>query len=185
MKIINIISSVVMFLFMALTGCGANKSDPVNPTSAQVISFTASGSPSTNSVYLEKVSTNNDEITLAIKVKEGTDVYGAAPTITYDGSKINFVSASASGSYLGNDLAFFAVKLNDQEGTLIIGIDKKGTSAGTGGDGTLLTIVLKATSTQSNTAIEFNTTNSLLYNSQPKSNNTISNTTWLGGSLSY
>lgn len=188
MKKIDMVSVALMFCFMALTGCGGKKSDPANPaasTPAQVISFTASGSPSANSVYLEKVSTNNDEITLAVKAMGGTDVYGAALWLTYDSSKIKYVSASSSGSYLGTDLTFSPALLNGLEGALIIGIDKKGIVAGMGGDGTLLTIILKATAAQTNTAIEFDTTNSLLYNSSDSTNNKISGTTWLGGSLSY
>lgn len=187
----DIFSGIFVLIFACLIGCSPSKTttEPITPPVADgqiTLSFTPAGSPVSNSVYLEEILINNDEITLAIKVKEGTDVYGAALWLTYDSSKINYVSASSTGSYLGNNLSFSAaLKDVQEEGTLIIGNFKQGTIAGTSGDGLLLTVVLKAISAQTNTAIDFNATNSLLYNSQAEPNNKISGTTWLGGSLSY
>lgn len=173
-----VLSLSVMFINI-LNGCGNNITDPVNPS--PVISFASSGNPSTNSVYLEKVSSNNDEITLAVQIKGGLDVYGAALWLTYDGSKIKYVSASASGSYLGSDLTFSPALLNGQEGILLLGIDKKGNAVGTDGDGKLMTLIFKALTVQSNTDISCNATNSML--KSPAGN--ITGTNWLGGSLRY
>lgn len=187
MKNIKAIRLVIFFLFLVLNGylgCGgSNNTGPVSPpaNSTQVISFASSGTPSTNSVYLEKVSINNDEITLAVKVKGGSDVYGAALWLTYDGSKIKYVSASSTGSYLGSDLTFSKALLNGQEGTLLLGIDKKGNASGSNGDGILLAVVFKALTTQLNTNISFNDTNSML--KSPAGN--ITGTNWFGGNLSY
>lgn len=57
---------------------------------------------SDNSVYLESKSTSNDEITLDIKIKAGSNVYAASFYLTYDGNKINYVSI-VEGSYLNHD----------------------------------------------------------------------------------
>ncbi|MDD5773589.1 MAG: PKD domain-containing protein [bacterium] len=156
---------------------------PVNQIST--ISFTPSGIPSDNTVYLEQVAINNDEITLAVRVKGGTNVYGAAMEITYDSSKINYISIS-QGNYLGAkaDTAFYASLINGQKGILLIGIDKKGNVPGTNGDGTLVTIVFRAVATQTNTAIGFNIQHSVL-KSPNAGNANIPGTLWIGGSLSY
>jgi len=147
------------------------------------ISFIPSGNPINNSVYLSQVSTNNNEITLAVKVKGGINVYGAAIEINFDGSKINYVSAE-EGSYLSQGVAgttaFVAGLAQGNSGVLLIGVNKQGIVPGVNGDGTLAQIVLKALNTQTNTAIVFNAVNNTL--KSPTGN--ISGTAFLGGSLS-
>lgn len=149
------------------------------------ISFTVSGSPVNNSVYLEKVSTNNDEITLAIKVKGGSNVW-AASMILNIGSNIKYVSET-DGGYL--PVPVYVTEDADNSGILVIGTSKqRADTAGVNGDGTLVTIKLRALATQLNTAVGFNTTESflLIYTaSEGDPNRFIQGTTWLGGSLSY
>lgn len=146
------------------------------------ISFTASGAPVYNSVYLERISTNNDEITLAIKVKGGLNVW-AASIILNLGSDIKYVSET-DGDYL--PVPVYAIEDN---GILVIGTSKQRTdTTGVNGDGTLVTIKLRALATQLNTAIGFNTTESFLLIYTATENDPtkyIQGTTWLGGSLSY
>lgn len=179
------LNMAVVFILLCLVGCkpfggGDDNNSPAEPSKVKAISFTASGNPGNNSVYLEKVSTNGDEITLDIKVKGGTDVYDAALEINYDSSKISYVS-SLKGDYLGANIYYLANLYNSQQGILLIGTGKKGNVLGANGDGSLCTVVFKALVVQTGNPIQFNNTNSCL--NSPSSN--ISGTIWLGGTLSY
>ncbi|MDD5771991.1 MAG: cohesin domain-containing protein [bacterium] len=182
--LISIISISVLFILNSCGKSGGGSSMPLTGT-GDTISFTPSGTPSDNTVYLEQVSINNDEINLAVKVKNGTDVYGAAIEITYDSSKINYISLR-KGDYLGTegDIVFSAMLDRGKEGTLLVGSDKKGDVPGANGDGTLVTIVFRALTTQANTAIGFNVQNSALKSSNAHNPN-IAGTSWIGGSLNY
>lgn len=191
---------ITFFMLIIYTSCSKSEngnldSNPVggtvpDTTSAtgeaedKILSFLAFGIPVNKSIYLEQVAVNNDKMTLAIKVKGGTDVYGAVLEITYDSSKIKYES-SAKGYYLGGieDTLFYTFLVNGQEGRLHIAVDKKGNVPGANGDGILATIVVKALTGQVNTAIKFNATISNLMSAT--SSNPISGTTWLGGSLTY
>lgn len=181
-----------VLILMVFNGCGKSdtttSSQPTLDTTVtpKAISFTTDGSSIAGSVYLEKMSSSNDEITLAVNVKGGVNVYGAALEIVYDGSKVKYVSSSASGSYLGSDLLFESRLFRGQEGILLVGISRQPEIAKTGvsGDGTLLVVVLKALATQANTDIGFNVTNSWL-KSPDATNPDISGTVWIGGDLSY
>lgn len=167
-------------------GCGGGSTEP-----SKVVSFASSELPSDNSVYLESKSTFNDEITLDIKIKAGCNVYAASFYLTYDGSKINYISIK-EGSYFNHDGAgtLFKAELDKgQQGVLIVGITRSGIVSGVGGDGTLATVVLKAMVEQAGTVIGFNTAGSTLdlpddYDNNPM-NDHISGTDWLGGSLNY
>ncbi|MDD5773585.1 MAG: cohesin domain-containing protein [bacterium] len=155
-------------------------SNPVVPA----ISFRASGAPANNSVYIEAISSNADEITLGVKVKGGTDVYGTSLEIVYDQDKLFYDTYSAEGNYLGVSPGDCYAKLYQKQGVLLVGIFKTGNVPGTDGDGLLLTLNFKALKAQVNTPIEFNTLHCVLKSSN-KNNDNISGTNWLGGSLSY
>lgn len=177
-----ILLGIILLVNIFFVSCGGGGS---SGTVTSTISFTPSGSPLNNSVYLEQVSANNDEITLAVKVKGGTDVCNAIIEINFDGSNISYISA-AEGNYLNQGAAgtttFSAGLEQGTIGVLLIGVDKKGIVSGVTGDGILAQIVLKALNTQTNTAINFNVTNNTLKSS---SGANISGTNFLGGSLSY
>jgi hypothetical protein len=188
------ILTVLIFIFF--TSCskggddnsGSNPTNPSTDTTAidptKIFSFTTSGSPVNNSVYMEQTTIDNDKIILAIKIKGGADVYGSVMEITYDSSKIKH-ELSAQGDYLGGvgDILFYPFLVNGQEGRLHIAIDKKGTVSGSNGNGILAIVTLKALKVQVNTPISFDTT---ISNLMPSNSNTpISGTSWLGGTLSY
>ena len=152
-----------------------------------VISFVPSGSPSDNTVYLEEVSKSNKEITLALKIKGGNNVFGVAAEITYDSNLIEYVSIS-EGTYLkqnGSETLFGRSLFNGQEGTLLIGCNRKGTVQGANGDGLLAAIVLKVKAKQTNTLVGFTTANCALELPAGSSPKYIAGTIWLGGNLSY
>jgi hypothetical protein len=168
-------------------GTGGTAVDP-----SVVISFTTSGSISDNTVFLEEVSKNNNQITLALKVKGGSNVFGAAVEITYDSSLISYFSA-AEGTYLkqdGND-TIFASSLNidtsgnKQEGILLIGCNRRGNAPGANGDGVLATMIFRAKAKQMDTIIGFNAVNCALELPAGSSPKYIAGTSWVGGKLSY
>lgn len=147
-----------VLISVTLNNCNCGKKSG-NITAPEVISFTPSDPPVDNSVYLEQVSNNGNEITLNIKVKVVSNVYAlAGGEINYDGSKINYVSSS-EGSFLKQDGAstIFDKGLDNKkgEGALIIGCSMTGTSKGINGDGVIAVIVLKAIGTQKDTVVSF------------------------------
>lgn len=164
-------------------GATGSTTDSTTQTVTKTISFRPSGSPVNNSVYIEMVSGDADKITLCVKVKGGVDVYGAALAVTYPRDKVSFGGYSADGNYL--EIAAKDCLCKDSHGTLLIGISKSGEVRGADGDGLLVTLNFTALAAQSNTPIEFNTTNSVLYNSIKPPDGIISGTSWFGGSLSY
>lgn len=181
----------IIFIIISSVSCGKKKggggSEIAGPDPSLVISFTPSGSPVANSVYLEEAGKKNNEITLALKVKGGSNVFGAAVEITYDSSLVSYDSAS-EGTYLNQSGAatMFASSLNNgKEGIILIGCDRKGKAQGVNGDGVLATIYLKATSATQNTLIGINATNSALKLPGGPPSKNITGTVWLGGSLSY
>jgi hypothetical protein len=169
-------------------GCSCSRSGNDTTGSAvvtQTISFRTAGTPVNNSVYIETISANADEITLGVKVKGGIDVYGTSLEIVYDKDKLAYYSYSAEGNYLGINAKDYFVRLyQDKQGILLAGIFKTGNVQGTDGDGLLITLNFKALKLQSNTPVEFNTTHCILKSSN-KSNDNISGTNWLGGNLCY
>ncbi len=177
----------ILFLSV-LSSCGKNKEENISTGPAgsdRVIYYSMSGIPENNSVFLKKLSSSKNEIVLAVNVKGGSNVYGMALEINYDSNKISYVSSS-KGDYLGNegDIDFYPVLYQGREGILLIGASKRGiVVSGKAGDGTLATIILKALTTQTETPIGFNTTNSSLTSASPTG--TISGTNFIGGKLSY
>lgn len=186
---------VLMLAFSAgcLGGKGGGTTEPTPNTQPsgdtntnaveKTISFAVSGIPANNMVYLEEVSKNKDEITLAVKVKGGADVYGAALEITFDGSKIGYINA-AEGNYLSQGFAatsFSKALEQGSTGILLIGIHRQGIITGVTGDGALCNIVFKALTEQSATAIGFNAVN----NNLKSPDGTIAGTSFIGGNLSY
>lgn len=158
--------------------------DSTTQAAVKTISFQTSGVPVDNSVYIEAISSDADKITLAVKVKGGIDVYSAVLEVDYDGNKVSFDTCSVEGNYLKVDAGDCKIKLY-RKGVLLIEVGKTGDVHGVDGDGLLLTLNFKALTTQSNAPIVFDTTNSVLYNSIKPPNGIISDTGWLGGSLSY
>jgi hypothetical protein len=177
--------ALILAFFAGCKPGNSGSSDPVSPSTTKTISFISSGSPSNNSVYLEQVSTNNEEIILALKVKGGASVFAAALEINFDGGKIQFISG-AEGTFLnqqgGSGVSFYSRMEDGSKEVLLIGVSRRAGSADVNGDGILCQIVLKALNPQTNTAVNFNVTNSAL---QLSNGTNISGTNFLGGNLTY
>lgn len=177
-----ILFRVIIIIIILFIGCGKKSSN--STTSTKTVSFTSSNAPSDNSVYLEEVSKNNDEVTLAAQIKGGSDVFGTAIEIKFDGSKVSFVSAE-EGIYFNQGTvgtSTFSANLEQGDSSiLLIGINRKVDVRGVPGDGILCRIVFKALAEQTDTPISFNTVNSSLYDSGKVSRGN----SWIGGSLSY
>lgn len=171
---------IIIFNLVSFNGCWCSKKKNSTEPSTKTISFVSTGTPADNSVYLETLTTNNEEIALVLKVKGGKDVYGAALEINYDGGKIAFISSS-KGSYLGaeTDFDFYAKLYQDQQGKLLLGMSRTGSVSGVNNDGILSTMIFRALTVQNDTLIEFNAANSCL----KSSTGNIPGTVFIGGKL--
>ncbi|MDD5773816.1 MAG: cohesin domain-containing protein [bacterium] len=184
MKRIKGFSLIIIFLcLMHFNGCKCGGSGGGGTAPSAQTTFSPSGTPTGNTVYLDGTTSSNNTITLNIKVKGGTDVYGGALEITYNPNLIAY-STSQVGTYLGTGAENKAALYNGQQGTLLLGTFRSGHLSGVTGDGLLATVTFKALTAQTNTYIGFNTTNSFLKSSIDTTSN-ISGTSWLGGVLSY
>lgn len=135
---------ILAILFISLTtvscGGGGGGSSPTGP-SAYTVSFSAATpSAGSNYVKMEQVSVSGDTVTIAVKaVSIAEPVGGLAVDVTYDTTKLSFVSASNGDVVSGNTASFVAT---DSSGTVIISASDV-TDASPSSSGTLFTITFK------------------------------------------
>lgn len=170
-KIFLLISS----LLIISCGGGGGGSSPTGP-SGHTAAFTAdSPSVGANYVKMEQVSASGDTVTITIKaVSIAEPVGGMAVDVTYDTSKLSFVSASNGDVIGGSTVSFVA---SDSGGTVVISasdvMDVSPVS-----NGTLFNITLKG-STAGNGSVGL--ANGSLFNA---AGNAIAGINWYGGTVS-
>lgn len=156
-------------------GGGGGGSSPTSPSTSYSASFTATTpTAGSNYVKMEQVSTSGDTVTIAVKAVSIIEpVGGMALDVTYDASKLSFVSASNGDAISGNTSSFAAT---NGSGTVVISasdvVDSSPVSSGT-----LFTIKFKGTTT-GNVSVAI--TNNSLFNA---SGNRISTNNWYGGTV--
>lgn len=171
-KIVLLISSLV--LISCGGGGGGGGSSPTGPTS-HTVSFTPTTSTAgSNYVKMEQVSISGDTVTIAVKaVSIAEPVGGMALDVSYDTSKISYVSATNGDAISGNTSSFVAT---DSSGMVIISASDV-TDASPSSNGTLFTITLKGISAGAGSV---GIANSTLFNA---GGNAISGVSWYGGTV--
>lgn len=170
-KIVLLISSLMI---ISCGGGGGGGSSPTGPT-GHTVSFSAT-TPAVGSNYvrMEQVSVSGDTVTISVKaVSVAEPVGGLAVDVTYDTSKLSFVSASNGDVVSGNTSSFVAT---DSSGTVIISASDV-TDASPSSNGTLFTITLKGISTGAGSV---GIANSTLFNA---AGSAISGVNWYGGTV--
>lgn len=177
MKKIVLLISTLMIISCGGGGGGGGGSTPTGPTPPT--GHTVSFSPTTpavgsNYVRMEQVSVSGDTVTIAVKaVSIAEPVGGLALDVTYDASKLSFVSASNGDVVSGNTSSFVAT---GSGGTAIISASDV-TDALPTSNGSLFTITLKGISTGTGSV---GIANSTLFNA---AGSAISGVNWYGGTV--
>src|SRR3990172_910397 len=156
-------------------GGGGGGSTPTSPSTGLTSSFNAvTPAVGSNYVKMEQVSASVDTVTIAVKaVSIAEPVGGMALDVSYDTSKLSYVSATNGDVISGNTSSFVAT---DSSGTVIISASDV-TDASPSSNGTLFTITLKGVSTGAGSV---GLANGSLFNA---SGGSIRGISWYGGAV--
>lgn len=168
------ITVLILISVMSIISCGGGGGS--SPTSSSYIaSFTAT-TPTAGSSYvkMEQTSVNGDTVTIAVKaVSIAEPVGGMAIDVTYDSSKLEYVSTSNGGAVSGNTASFAA---SNSSGIVVISASDV-TDSSPASDGTLFTIQFRGTAAGSGSVA---LSNSALFNA---GGDIISDISWYGGTV--
>ena len=177
MKKIVLLVSTLMLISCGGGGGGGGSND--TPTGPSPTSYTASfdantPSASSNYVKMEQTSISGDTVTIAVKaVSIAEPVGGLAVDVTYDTTKLEYVSATNGDAINGNTSSFAA---SDSSGTVIISVSDV-TDSSPVTSGTLLTITFKGTAKGDGSV---GLSNGSLFNA---GGDIISGVSWYGGTV--
>lgn len=166
---------LVAILSLTIISCGGGGGGSPTGPSGRTVSFSATApSVGSNYVNMEQVTISGDTVTIAVKaVSIAEPVGGLALDVTYDTSKLNFVSASNGNVVSGNTSSFIA---SDNNGSVIISASDV-IDASPAANGTLFTIKFKGTAA-GNGSVGFS--GSSLFNA---SGGAIGGISWTGGTV--
>ncbi len=161
----------LLFGMVGLTACSDDDDDNDNNGSGAFAPDTSS--PPSNAVYLELDNQDNNRITLAVKCKDLSNVYGVWFNLDFNGSVMEFVSA-AEGNFL-NDGSGTSFMATGKSQTVVVGISRMGNASGKSGSGTLCKLTFQGTASGS-TRFDFSGNNI----ADPNGNR-IGGVQWFGG----
>lgn len=148
MRILKTAMHIIPLLILSLiAGCGGGGGGgtPTGP------------SPVTPKVYMDPSTlntANGNAFTLNVNVENVTNLFFANIYVVYDPTKVSY-SNSAAGDFLKQGGATVLFDESAQNGLIIIGVSRQGSSAGgASGSGTLCTITFNAIATGS-TSVNF------------------------------
>jgi Cohesin domain len=157
-------------VLMGLSACGSDSDDDNSGTGAFVPDV---DDPVSNSVYLELVDTDDNNITLAVKAKDLSNVYGIWFNLDFDGTIFNYASAE-QGTFLGDpgSTFFFAT---GKTSSVVVGVTKQAEASGTSGSGTICTLSFVGIA-EGNSRFDFS-----LNSAADPNGNLIGGISWFGG----
>jgi hypothetical protein len=141
-----LLEAAALSALLVLPSCGGSPSRPGPPPRPQPgITYVSSANPSpANSIVLETRASDPQQITLALRANDVTDLYGLALDITFDATVVSFESFSVR-EFLGDDGTSMTTQVvENPEGTLVIGQSKFGPLDGSEGTGDLLVLTFEA-----------------------------------------
>jgi len=164
-------------LLLAACGGGGGGSGPTAPPPPTAgIVFTPSGAAGANTLFLASgAATTATTLVLEVRASQVTDLYGVAFNLTYPGTQLQFVRATA-GPLLGNGAVQAVV--SSPPGTLIVGGTHLGSVPGANGSGVVMTLEFTAVAAGSG-SFAFSRNSALDSSGRP-----IAGAAWLAGSVS-
>lgn len=171
-KIVFLLISSMMIISC---GSGGGGSTPTGPTpTVDTVSFSpTTPTAGSNYVKMEQVSVSGDTVIIAVKAVSITEpVGGLAVDVTYDTSKLSFISTT-NGDVINGNASY---KETDNGGAVVMTISDV-VDASPSANGTLFTITFKGTATGSGSVV---LQNNSLFNA---SGNSINGVSWYGGTV--
>lgn len=173
----TILSILILASTISIISCGGGGGGGGTPTGPSGVTASFSATPTSvasNYVKMEQVSATGDTVTIAVKaVSIAQPVGGMAVDVTYDTSKLSYVSSANGDVINGNSSSFIAT---NNSGIVTISVtDVPDPQPKT--DGTLFTIVFKGTTTGSGNV---GLTGGSLFSASGGVN---SGVTWYGGTV--
>jgi len=96
----------------------------------------------TNSTVLLSTQQNNGNLVVSVNVKNISDLYGAAVTLSYDPTVLKYQNAEAGGLLNANNAQtnFLAAEEAGANGVVVLGYSRQGIENGVGGSGTIANV---------------------------------------------
>lgn len=142
---------------LILTGCGGGGGGGGGGTPTGVpqpgITFTASGTPGADAVYLRRSTQSTaSKLLLEVVANDVTDLFAVGFDLNYPGSILSYAKVT-QGSFLSNsgNVKTSLQIAERQKGTLVIGLTRLGGGSGRSGSGVLMTITFAAAGSGSGT----------------------------------
>ena len=128
---------VPLLLVLAACGGGGGSSGPTDPPPpTRGIVFTPSSAGASGITLTAATAPDTSTLLLEVRANSVTDLYGVAFDLRYPNTVLRYVGAT-QGTFLPG--ASFQV-VEGPAGTLVVGLSKLGTVAGTSGSGVLMTL---------------------------------------------
>jgi len=136
---------ISLIMILSLFGCNSDSNSGGGSEPGKAMAFTAdTQSPPDESVYLDFVSMNNDEIILSVNVKKANDIYAAAFALVFDPAVFEFIT-STEGNFFDSASGSTTYIAIGGTGSVTVGISLLGSEVQpVTGSGTLCTLVFKA-----------------------------------------
>ena len=150
-------------------GGGGGPTEPPPPTRGIV--FTPGSSAASGVLLSAAAAPDNSTLVLEVRANSVTDLYGVAFNLRYPNTVLRYVRTTQGAFLTGASLQI----VEGPAGTLIVGLSKLGTAAGTSGSGVLLTLEFQSVAAGDGS---FSFSNNTAINSAAQ---TLSDLTWSAG----
>ena len=164
-------------LLLTLAACGGGgggggpTAPPPPPPPTRGIVFTPASAATSGVSLTAATAPDNSTLVLEVRANSVTDLYGVAFNLRYPNTVLRYARATQGNFLTGASLQI----VEGTAGTLIVGLSKLGTAAGTSGSGVLLTLEFQSVAAGDGT---FSFTNNTAINSAAQ---TLSGLTWSAG----
>jgi hypothetical protein len=163
--------AVALIVMTACGGGGGGGGPTAPPPPTRGIVFTPASTAANGVSLAAATAPDNSTLVLEVRADAVTDLYGVAFNLHYPNSVLRYVRATQGTFLTGGSLQI----AEGAGGTLIVGLSKLGTAAGSSGSGVLLTLEFQSVAAGDGT---FSFTNNTAINSATQ---TISGFSWSAG----
>jgi hypothetical protein len=166
-----------LLLVLAACGGGGGGGGPTEPTPTPTpprgIVFTPASAGANGIALSAATPPDNSTLRLEVRANSVSDLYGVAFDLRYPSTVLRYVRSTQGTFLTGADLQI----IESPNGTLVVGLSKLGTAAGSSGSGVLLTLDFQSTAAGDGT---FSFTNNTAINSSAQ---TLSSLSWSAGTV--
>ena len=152
----NPTASDKIYILAVTTSCNIEPS--IKDTDSVQVTVQGLGAPAIIKPVTDSPQLAGSEFTVDVMVENVENLFGIAFVLNYDTTYINALSA-VKGDFLGDDVLWLDPVINDDEGTVSIGITRKRPADGVDGSGIIAEVTFKSDSmTPDDTSVDFTIT---------------------------